>query len=72
MDNQFTFLDIITILSFVIAIENYNLNNVQVSNLDNHLRKQDDGQLQKIIEQNEEILKRLEGVEKCIENLSIT
>jgi len=72
LDNQFTFLDIITILSFVIAIENYNLNNVQVSNLDNHLRKQDDGQLQKIIEQNEEILKRLEGVEKCIENLSIT
>ena len=53
MNNQFEFLDFITLVSFIIAIKNYNLNNIQVKNLDAHLQKQDDVQLQKIIEQNE-------------------
>lgn len=57
--NNLSFLDIITILSFVIGIENLNLNIEQNESLEQHLSTQDEKLLKKIIEQNEEIIKLL-------------
>lgn len=58
------FLDILTVLSFGVSLMNLTLNEQQVNNLDAHLKEQDDilrkeqnEMLEKIIEQNEEIIK---------------
>ena len=58
------FLDIISILSFLVGIANLKLNEKQVNGLNEHLSIQDDilikdqnGMLRTIIEQNEEIIK---------------
>ena len=63
------FLDIITILSFVIALENLSLNEAQVADLhdhlkeqDDHLNKQDEEMLKKIIENQGAILRALEEI----------
>ena len=55
------FLDLITVLSFIIGLENLRLNDEQVRNLDDHLNKQDNELLKKIILQNEEIIDLLKG-----------
>ena len=55
------FLDILTILSFVIGYENLEINIKQSNDLDKHLSKQDDILLAKIIEQNEKIIDLLEA-----------
>ena len=59
-------IDAINVLSYLIAVENLHLNEKQVSDLDKHLRQQDsilieqqNKMLEKIIEQNEEIIKIL-------------
>ena len=52
-------LDILTVLSFVVGIENLRLNDIQMQNLDEHLARQDNELLQKIIQQNEEIISLL-------------
>jgi len=61
-----SFLDILTILSFLVGVENLNLNDIQIRDLDKHLQEQDkelkqeqDKMLRKIIEQNQEIIKLL-------------
>ena len=63
------FLDILTILSFVIALENLSLNEEQVINLqehlkeqDEHLNKQDTELLEKIIENQGAILRAIEEI----------
>ena len=68
MDN-IGFLDILTILSFVIALENLSLNEEQVTRLhehlkeqDEHLNKQDSEMLEKIIENQGAILRALEEI----------
>ena len=68
MDN-IGFLDILTILSFVIALENLSLNEEQVTRLhehlseqDDHLEKQDKEMLEKIIENQGAILRALEEI----------
>lgn len=53
------FLDILTILSFVVGLENLRLNDLQMSQIDDHLSKQDNDLLKEIIRQNEEIIKLL-------------
>ena len=72
------FLDIITILSFIIGLENLSLNEEQINNLEEHLRSQDvilkqeqnvmlDETIQllkKAIEQNDEIIKLLKELKK--------
>ena len=75
MDNL-SFLDIITILSFVIGVENLELNTQQVESLDKHLKEQDvvlkEGQnvmLDKAIKQNEEIISLLKELKECIQEL---
>ena len=66
--NNLEFLDILTILSFIIGIENLQLNIEQSNSLDKHLEQQDhilieqqNKMLEKIIEQNEEIINLLKG-----------
>lgn len=61
-------IDVINVLSYLIAVENLNLNTKQVNDLDQHLRNQDtilveqqNKMLEKIIKQNEEIIKLLKG-----------
>ena len=64
METNLNLLDILTILSFIIGVQNLELNEEQVSNLEKHLNNQDailkkeqNQMLQKIIEQNEEIIR---------------
>lgn len=68
MNDNLGFLDLINILSFIIGIENLNLNIKQSDDLDKHLEQQDhilieeqNAMLKTIIEQNEEIIKLLKG-----------
>lgn len=72
MNNQFTIIDIITIMSFYIAIQNLQENEQQSALLKDRLDEQDNNYLKKaielleksieqndlIIKQNEELLKR--------------
>lgn len=71
MNNEFEFLDVLTILSFVISLQNLELNQKQVTNLEQHLAQQDhilieeqNAMLQTIIEQNKEIIDILRRFEK--------
>lgn len=59
-EGNLSFLDVLTILSFIIGIENLSLNQKQVSSLEQHLSKQDTDLLAKIISQNELIIKQNE------------
>ena len=66
MNDNLDLLDILTVLSFIIGIQNLELNIDQSNSLDKHLEQQDhilineqNEMLKKIIEQNEEIIKLL-------------
>lgn len=54
------FLDLISIFSFVIGVENLRINIAQSNQLDQHLSLQDEKMLAKIIQQNEKIIQLLE------------
>lgn len=60
-NREFSFLDVITILSLMLQIQNYKTDLVSMSNDDlmEELRKQDKIYLEKIIENQKEILERL-------------
>lgn len=65
MDNwNLDFLDILTILSFIIGLENLNLNQQQVSGIMDELQKNQNAMLETIIRQNEEIIRLLREQEK--------
>lgn len=53
-------LDYITIISFIIGLENLDLNIKQNESLEQHLAKQDKELLEKIVKQNEAIIEALE------------
>ena len=66
--NNLGFLDVITILSFIIGVENVQLNEEQINNLQEHLAQQDhilieeqNEMLKTIIQQNQEIINLLKG-----------
>lgn len=56
-EGNLSFLDILTILSFIIGLENLELNEKQVKHLEEHLSQQDENLLSKVIKQNEELIK---------------
>lgn len=58
-NEQLDFLDIISILSFIVGLQNLELNQVQVDKLMKELRENQNTMLEKIIQQNEEIIKLL-------------
>ena len=53
---NWSFLDVINVMSFIIGLQNLELNEKQIQGLDNHLKEQDNNHLAKIIKQNEEII----------------
>lgn len=59
MGNNLTFLDLLTIMSFIIGVENLDLNIQQSEQIDQHLSQQDEQMLAKIIAQNQEIIQLL-------------
>ena len=61
------FLDLISILSFIIGLQNLELNEKQVNALDRHLSEQDNNQLAKIIAQNEELIELDKQIIKLLE-----
>ena len=52
-NENWSFIDAISVLSFIIGLQNLELNERQVKALDNHLKEQDENQLALIIQQNE-------------------
>ena len=56
---QFSFIDIVSILSFFIGLENLSLNKVQVNDIMQELQSNQNGMLSKIIEQIEQIIQML-------------
>lgn len=56
---QLSFIDIVSILSFFIGLENFSLNKVQVNDIMQELQSNQNGMLSKIIEQNEQIIQML-------------
>lgn len=65
MSKELRFIDTINILSFIIGLENLELNEKQINSLDNHLSRQDNDLLAKIIAQNEEIIKLLKEIKNA-------
>ncbi len=59
MDWNLDFLDILTILSFVVGLQNLELNQKQVDEIMDELRSNQNAMLSTIIEQNEEIIRLL-------------
>lgn len=66
MDNNWDldFLDMITILSFVLGVENLRLNEQQSGAVMEELRQNQNSMLSTIIKQNEEIIRLLREQEK--------
>lgn len=65
MSKELSFINTINILSFIIGLENLELNEKQINSLDNHLSRQDNDLLAKIIAQNEEIIKLLKEIKNA-------
>ena len=53
---DWSFIDWMSVLSFIIGLQNLELNEKQVDNLETHLSKQDNELLSKIIKQNERLI----------------
>ena len=53
-------LDLVTLISFIIGVQNLDLNVKQSQDLEKHLSKQDEDLLKFIIKQNETIIEALE------------
>lgn len=56
---NFDFLDIISIMSFIIGLQNLELNKQQVDTLSKEMTENQDTMLKTIIDQNEEIIRLL-------------
>jgi len=64
--NNISFLDLITILSFLIGLENLELNEEQVNNLEEHLKKQDQVLIEEQNKMMVEILDLLKEIKKLL------
>lgn len=61
---EFSIIDFISMLSFVIGVENLSLNKVQVNDIMREMQNNQNGMLSKIIEQNEQIIKMLKEMNR--------
>ncbi len=61
---EFSIIDFVSMLSFIIGLENLNLNKVQVNDIMREMQNNQNGMLSKIIEQNEQIIKMLKEIEQ--------
>ena len=64
---EIDFLDIISLLSFLIGLENLSLNEAQVNMVMEELIKKQDSALETIIEQNKQIIKQNKDIIKLLE-----
>lgn len=68
-DNEGVIGDLLDIISIYLALKNLELNEQQVNDLNEHLRKQDNNYLQKAIEQNERILCNQEEIIRLLKDM---
>ncbi len=61
---EFSIIDFVSMLSFIIGLENLNLNKVQVNDIMREMQNNQNGMLSKIIEQNEQIIKMLKEIKQ--------
>ena len=61
---KFSIIDFVSMLSFIIGLENLNLNKVQVNDIMREMQNNQNGMLSKIIEQNEQIIKMLKEIKQ--------
>lgn len=61
---EFSIIDFVSMLSFIIGLENLNLNKVQVNDIMREMQNNQNGMLSKIIEQNEQIIKMLKEIDR--------
>lgn len=61
---EFSIIDFVSMLSFIIGLENLSLNKVQVNDIMREMQNNQNGMLSKIIEQNEQIIKMLKEIEQ--------
>lgn len=61
---EFSIIDFISMLSFVVGVENLSLNKVQVNDIMREMQSNQNGMLSKIIEQNEQIIKMLKEINR--------
>ena len=61
---EFSIIDFISMLSFVIGVENLSLNKVQVNDIMREMQNNQNGMLSKIVEQNEQIIKMLKEMNR--------
>lgn len=61
--------DLLDIISIYLALKNLELNEQQVNDLNDHLRKQDNNYLQKAIEQNELIISQNNEILRLLKEL---
>ncbi len=61
---EFSIIDFVSMLSFIIGLENLNLNKIQVNDIMREMQNNQNKMLSKIIEQNEQIIKMLKEIER--------
>lgn len=61
---EFSIIDFVSMLSFIVGLENLNLNKVQVNDIMREMQNNQNGMLSKIIEQNEQIIKMLKEIDR--------
>lgn len=64
--NNISFLDLITILSFLVGLQNLELNEEQVNNLEEHLKKQDQVLIEEQNKMMVEMLDLLKEIKKLL------
>lgn len=62
-DNTLNFLDILTILSFIVGLQNLDLNQKQVAGVMTELQDNQNTMLDKIIKQNDQIIKLIKELQ---------
>nr|DAP71043.1 MAG TPA: hypothetical protein [Bacteriophage sp.] len=61
---EFSIIDFVSMLSFIIGLENLNLNKIQVNDIMREMQNNQNKMLSKIIEQNEQIIKMLKEIDR--------
>lgn len=61
---EFSIIDFVSMLSFIVGIENLNLNKIQVNDIMREMQNNQNKMLSKIIEQNEQIIKMLKEIDR--------
>nr|DAI49922.1 MAG TPA: hypothetical protein [Caudoviricetes sp.] len=61
---EFSIIDFVSMLSFIVGLENLNLNKIQVNDIMREMQNNQNKMLSKIIEQNEQIIKMLKEIDR--------